>query len=329
MKKLCFTAVAAGLVIAGCGGGGSSGGGSSATGADVKPATITVGQVPIIESAPIFIARDKGFFAKQKLTVKIQPSESSAALIPGVVSGSMQVGAVTSATNLLAAGQHIPIRMVAQASGTGAGDKDVSAIVVPKGSPVKDATGLGGKQVSVNALKSLGEYVTRNSIEKAGGDPNAPKYVEVPFPDIPAALGTGRLDAGFTVEPFTTVAKKQGAKVLARPFSDLSGGKPLETEEYIVSAPYLAKNRAVVARFVAAINEANQYASTHPDEVRKTLLTYTKIPPPIAKTATLPTWSQSIDRNSLQLISDLLEKNKALKSKPNLDELIVDDLGQS
>src|SRR3954451_25123860 len=195
MKKLCFAVVAAALVIAGCGGSDDSGGGVGSGSADVKPATITVGHVPIIESAPIFIARDKGVFAKQKLTVKIQPSESSAALIPGVVSGSMQIGAVTSATTLLAAGQRIPIRMVAQASGTGAGDKDVSAIVVPKGSSVKDVTGLGRKETSVNALKSLGEYVTRNSIEKAGGNPNAPKYVEVPFPDIPAAPGTGRLDA--------------------------------------------------------------------------------------------------------------------------------------
>jgi ABC-type nitrate/sulfonate/bicarbonate transport system substrate-binding protein len=50
----------------------------------------------------------------------------------------------------------------------------------------------GGKKVSVNTLKNLPEVAVRNSLEKAGVDPSTVEFVEIPFPDVPAALPSHR-----------------------------------------------------------------------------------------------------------------------------------------
>ena len=44
----------------------------------------------------------------------------------------------------------------------------------------------------------------------AGGDDSKLKFVELAFPDMPAALNNKLVDAAWIVEPFLTVAKGQG-----------------------------------------------------------------------------------------------------------------------
>jgi hypothetical protein len=43
-----------------------------------------------------------------------------------------------------------------------------------------------------------------------GGDSSTVNFVEIPFPAMPAALETGRIDAASVAEPFIGVAKKNG-----------------------------------------------------------------------------------------------------------------------
>ena len=55
----------------------------------------------------------------------------------------------------------------------------------------------------------------RASVRKAGGDPAKVKFVELPFPDMPAALQAGQVDAIFVVEPFLTAALGAGRRKVA------------------------------------------------------------------------------------------------------------------
>ena len=60
---------------------------------------------------------------------------------------------------------------------------------------------LEGKTVAVNTLNNIGPVTINHWMEKHGGDYTKIKYVEVPFPDMGAALEAKRVDAAFTVEP--------------------------------------------------------------------------------------------------------------------------------
>jgi NitT/TauT family transport system substrate-binding protein len=67
--------------------------------------------------------------------------------------------------------------------------------VVTREASIRTAADLAGKRVAVNTLKNIGDTTIRASVRKAGGDPSSIKFVELAFPDMPAALQAGRVDA--------------------------------------------------------------------------------------------------------------------------------------
>jgi NitT/TauT family transport system substrate-binding protein len=76
----CGAVAVAAALLAGCGSsGGGGGGGSSEAG---KPVTLKVGVLPVTDVAPLYIGRQQGFFAQQKLTVKPQVMQGGAEARP-------------------------------------------------------------------------------------------------------------------------------------------------------------------------------------------------------------------------------------------------------
>ena len=100
-------------------------------------------------------------------------------------------------------------------AGAATTDKAWDALLAPKGG-VTDAKQLEGKTVSVNTLKNLPEVAVRNALEQAGVDPSTVKFVEIPFPDVPAALESKRVDAAFAVEPFVGASAGAGRRCWLR-----------------------------------------------------------------------------------------------------------------
>src|SRR6476469_727340 len=49
---------------------------------------ITVGVIPIVDTAPIWLGVKKGFFKDEGLDVTVQPTTGGASSVPGVVAGS-------------------------------------------------------------------------------------------------------------------------------------------------------------------------------------------------------------------------------------------------
>ena len=94
-------------------------------------------------------------------------------------------------------------------SSTGERGHDFSAIVAPGEIPIQNAKDLVGKTVAVNNLNNIGDTSVRAGVRAAGGDPKQVKFIEVPFPDMPAALAEHRIEAGWVVEPDHRVAARR------------------------------------------------------------------------------------------------------------------------
>src|SRR4051794_15399316 len=77
----------AALVVAGCGGPS----GKAPKGKDGRD-QVTVGVIPIVDVAPIYLGKDKGIFKKHGIDLKLQAGSGGAATVPGVVSGQFQFG---------------------------------------------------------------------------------------------------------------------------------------------------------------------------------------------------------------------------------------------
>lgn len=205
---------AAALLAAGvtaCGDSGEPAGKGASSGSGGGTRSVTIGAIAIVDTAPVYLAQSQGFFKKHGIDAKITSVQGGAASITGVMGGQFAFGFANTTSLLTAQQQGLPLKVVANGvASTGERDTDYSAVLVPEGSPVKSAKDLAGRTVAVNQLKNIGDTTVRAAVRKDGGDASKVEFVEMPFPDMPAALAKGRVDAVWEVEPFVTQATGQG-----------------------------------------------------------------------------------------------------------------------
>jgi NitT/TauT family transport system substrate-binding protein len=315
-----LAAVALLLPVAACGdsedepsAGGSSPGGT--------PDKVNVGVIPILDVAPIYLGKEKGFFSKRNIELTLTQAQGGAAIVPAVQSGQYQFGFSNVVSMLLAKQRGLPLKIVANGNNsTGEDGKDFASVLVKGDSPIKTAADLAGKSVAVNTQKNIADTAVRASVRKAGGDPKSVKMVELPFPDMPAALAAGRVDAAFMVEPFQGAARAQGARSVASSYVDTAPN--LTVAVYFTGEKLIAENPDLVKRFTEAIKESLAYADANPEEARQIIGTYTKITPDVIAKLTLPKWPAEINRASVETLADLAVQDGTLPAKPDITALL-------
>ncbi|GAA2850136.1 hypothetical protein GCM10010517_07630 [Streptosporangium fragile] len=279
---------------------------------------VNAGVIAIVDTAPIHLGKAKGFFDRQNIDLTITPVQGGAASVSGAVSNQFQFAFANTTSLLTAREQGLDVKVVANGvSSTGEPGKDFGAVLVKNDSPIRTAKDLAGKKVSVNQLKNIGDTTIRASVRKAGGDPSAIEFVELAFPDAPAALDNGRVDAIWVVEPFVSQALSHGARAVSWNFA--------EAVDDLTVAMYFTNGKTdpdLVKRFTAAMNESLAYADAHPDEAREILKSYTKIAPEVIAKINLPRWGTEINRESVQAIADLARADGVLKNKADVAALL-------
>jgi NitT/TauT family transport system substrate-binding protein len=298
----------------------STPGAAAASGSEAGPTKLTVAAIAIVDVAPIYLGKAKGFFTEQNLDVTIQNTLGGAESIPGVVSGQFQFAFSNTISLLLAHAKGLSLKLIAAGNFSTGKAEDFGGIVVPAGSPVKTMKELEGKTLSVNQINNIGGVTVRAAMRKAGADPDKLKLIEIRFPEMPAALGQHRVDAAWVVEPFLTVARNQGATVLDWNFADTAPS--LLIAAYFTTTEYAQQHPDITRRFTAAMNKSLGYASDHPDEARAILLTYTKIDKAVADKLNLPRWAPKLDRASLEVLLDLMIQDKLVSEKPDIASLL-------
>ncbi|MGW3445701.1 ABC transporter substrate-binding protein [Streptomyces sp. NPDC001076] len=306
------------LATAACG---SSGGSSSTTGSSGGTTTVKVGIIPIVDVAPLYLGQKEGFFGKRGLKLSTTLAQGGAAIVPGVTSGQFQFGFSNVTSLMIAQSNGVPVQAIANGvASTGVAGQDFGGLVVKKGSGITSPKQLEGKKVAVNTLKNINETAVRESVRKAGGDPDKVNFVELAFDQMPAALDKGQIDAAMAVEPALATMKLQGATEIASPLVDVA--QNLTVAMYFTSTSYAQKNTAVVKKFQEAVAESLSYADAHPDEARQIVTTYTKTPADVLAKVTLPKWPAEANRSSIETLEKLSEQDGLFKTAPDLDKLL-------
>jgi NitT/TauT family transport system substrate-binding protein len=300
---LTVVTMAAALVLAACSTPSSAApeGSASARG---ELTAVTVGVIPIVDVAPIYLGVQTGIFEDHGLDVTLELAEGGAAIVPAVADGEYQFGFSNVTSLLTASSEGLPLKVVAPGDfSTGRPGKDFSAVVTSAGSGIDGAADLVGRTVAVNSLKNIGDTTVRNVVDAAGGDPQAVEFVEMSFPDMPAAVVGGQVDAAWVVEPHLTQAVDQGARIISSNFVETDSD--LLIAAYFTSDQMIAQDPQTVEAFTAAIREALTYATEHPDETRAILGTYTEIDPVVQSVMTMPRFAPDLDTPYLQVVADL------------------------
>lgn len=202
---------------------------------------------------------------------------------------------------------------------TGKDKADFGGVVTREAS-IKTAGDLAGKRVAVNTLKNIGDTTIRASVRKAGGDPSSIKFVELAFPDMPAALQAGRVDAIWVVEPFLSTSLAQGGRLVASNYVDTA--PDLTVAVYFTSEQLIKNDPDLVKRFTDAMAESLAYADAHPDEARQVLTSYTKIDQAVIKELTLPKWPAEINRASVETLATLAVQDGLVTKQPDVAALL-------
>jgi NitT/TauT family transport system substrate-binding protein len=273
-----------------------------------------------MDVAPIYLGKQKGFFTSRNIELTLESGQGGAAIVPGVVSGQFQFGFSNVTSLLIAQSRGLPLKVVSNGVASTSKDQADYSGVVTRDDSIKTAADLAGKRVAVNTLKNIGDTTIRASVRKAGGDPSSVKFVELAFPDMPAALQAGRVDAIWVVEPFLSTSLAQGGRLVASNYVDTA--PDLTVAVYFTSEQLIKNDPDLVKRFTEAMTESLAYADAHPDEARQVLTGYTQIDEAVIKELTLPKWPAEINRASVETLATLAVQDGLVTKQPDLAALL-------
>jgi NitT/TauT family transport system substrate-binding protein len=208
MKRF-FPAFAAGILV-------TLGAASAASAAD----TVQVGAVNSVSDAPFLIADKKGFFAEQGIKVEFTTFASAALMVQPLASGQLDVGGGAPSAGLYNAlsrglGLHVVADRGRDTPGYGYAPLLVRQDLITSGK-FKTLKDLKGMKMAEPAKGTTIMPAVDALMTKAGLKYDDVEHVFIAFPDQVAALRTGAIDATVTLEPWGTLAQREGyAKIIA------------------------------------------------------------------------------------------------------------------
>jgi len=229
---------------------------------------IKLGMSTWLGYAPLYLAKEKGFFQKQGVDVEVVVIESPADRRAAFAADRIQGMATTVDTHVMtaAAENPIPVKQVLALDDSHGGDgmvakKEIKSIKDLKGKTVAAQLGAGASYFWLN-------YVLAQNNMKLSDL----KTIDMKAGDAGSAFVAGKVDAAVTWEPWLSRAKKTpfGHVLLS---SDKTPG--IIVDSLAFKPDFLKKRGADVKKIVAAWNEAVEFAAQNPQEADPVMAKFT------------------------------------------------------
>ncbi|HEY1671603.1 MAG TPA: ABC transporter substrate-binding protein [Streptosporangiaceae bacterium] len=290
--------LAVGLLAVGCSSSGSSGSTSSGSSASpssakLEQSSITVGALPVVDSAGLYLANKLGYFKQEGLTVKIAPVTQSTQAIPDMLHGTIAIIGGANYVSFIEAQAKGTAQFKVVAEGVTCKPNTFGVAVLPS-SGITTPADLAGKTVAVNLTNNI-QTLTLNAVLKADGvDPSKVKYVVIPFPNMVTALKAKQVNAISAVEPFLGGAlAADGAKQVVSSCDGPVANMPMSG--YLATSAWTQKNPNTAKAFQTALLKAQAYANANPSAVKAILPTYTKVTAAQANALPLNNYPSTLD----------------------------------
>jgi NitT/TauT family transport system substrate-binding protein len=286
-------------------------------GTPVAAETVRVGEVPLVTGGGFYVAREKGYFTKVGLTIETRSFNDGALVVPAMVAGELDVGAVTAAASLFnSIAKGAPLAIVFDRGNNRVGRGFTAVNVTPElydaglRSPADFAL-LKGKKIGIGAIGSINQYDASQAMIRVGLDPrrDVQWISNVPQPDLIKMLGQKQLDATNVAYQLAVVARDNKWGPIVAMGDDIVPGAAVAM--YAVNRNYIATKRDTLVRFGAAylqgareFNAAAAEPDKHPDIVAILAKTTVLNKPELLK-AIAPHWSYVNEDGSPQVDSIL------------------------
>ena len=232
--------------------------------------------------APLYWAIEKGYFKEQGIDLKLDTAVSAADVVAFLANGQLDMaGGGLSAGYFNAIARGLDVKIVSPMGILP--PKHGSVMIVASNAlyekaSTKTAAALKGKKVAINAPGGIIEYILTKALQKEGLDLKDVQTEVIAFPDMPAALASGKVDAIVAAEPSATKAVKMGAgKVLV---DDIVPGK--STTVFLASPKLIAERPQVLKNFMVAwmrgVRDLQNGSDLYSPDKMAVWVKYTKLP---------------------------------------------------
>jgi NitT/TauT family transport system substrate-binding protein len=296
----------------------------------LQPALPAGAQTPVLRIgaaanetyAGVYYAQDMGFFRDAGLQVEITTMVSGAAILAGVVGGSLDIGGAGTSAIANAHVRGLPVYLVAP-GGVYTTASPTSGLIVGKTSPLRNAKDLAGKTIAVTTLRDIAQVAVMSWIDKNGGDSSKALFTEIPAAEMGAAVAAGRIDAAFVPEPNFSQSTAE-ARLLGRAYDGIASR--FLVIGWFSSKSFLDGNAEVAQKFNAVMRRTADWATKNPKRSAEILAKYSKLPVEVIEATHRAGYSQTIDTGLVQPVIDAMAAYKIMPQKFPASELFYPGL---
>ena len=331
-SKFAWTAMTAAVLMVSTACGGSEGGGLSDApagetteggGGNGEMTTLKMAETPGGPLSFVSYGVKQGHFDAEGIDLQVQPNPGGGTTtVPALLQGEYDVMGLDLVSAITSIQAGLPLKMVTAGSATSDDPEgDFSGVLVKPDSPIQGPEDLEGVKMGVNALGNVNELAINDIVEDEGFAQGSISPVELPFPEILAAIGRGDVDAGILIEPFVTIGEKQGLRVVHRPWVGIKPGLQIGT--MIMTEEKIAEDPEVAERFARAVKATADDIREDPDAFREALPGLIEIDPALAQEFNLIQWRGESDMESIQLTGELMVEYGLIDEEIDYEDAVL------
>lgn len=286
----------------------------------IQSVQIKFGVLPALQTLPLFVARDMGYFEAENIEVELvmfnTATDKDIAITGGAIDG--YFGDLL--TPAVIENNGVDITIVARNYSTDF-DRRMFAILTKPGSEYTTAADLKGIPIAVSS-NSVIEYVTELLLSNRGLANDDIAYAEVKNIGLRMQmLMSGQIEAATLPEPLVTAAIAGGATLIAH-------DSALAVSQTILAfrSDFAISNGKSVTGFLKAIDRANEYINAHPDSVRTIMVSNIRLPEPLKNKYPVPRFPQLSlpDSSTIATVTSWLLDKNVIDKKLNYSDLTDD-----
>ena len=263
--------------------------------------TLKIAVLPIIDTLPMYVARQEGLFAKHGVNVEFIPVASAPERDQLIAAGGADGTINETLAVMLFNKENVQMQVVRYALRPTEGNGHFFILASAK-SGIASVDGLKGVEIGVSQGTVI-EYVTERLLQADGFTSEEIKTIAVPkIPDRMALLASGELPAGVMPDPLASLVVSQGGVIVTDDSSPPEYGfSVISFRKAVIDA-----NPEAIKGFLAAVEEATGLLNADPAKYKNLLSEQKLVPPPLMEsyrapifpTAGVPTaeeWTDALD----------------------------------
>jgi NitT/TauT family transport system substrate-binding protein len=247
------------------------------------PVTIRVGVLPILDSLPMFVAEERGYFDAQGITVELIPVSSAPERDQLMQAGQID-GMVNELVSTLYYNQEGTEIIIVRFARVATEDSPLFRILAAKDSGIENLEDLVGIPIGISDGTVI-EYTTDRMLTNAGLSQDQIAKIAVPkISDRYALLEANELMAANLPDPLASLAIQGGATLII----DDSSYPEIGVSVLSFNADFVHQHPDALRKFLIAIETAVENLNSDKEQWGTLLTERNLVPPPLLGTYNIP-----------------------------------------